>query len=491
MSLTHHDALPNLHNRGSATVKAGSEENKKMSLTHLQHDANRWKKLRKERLDGVKLALRNVDVKSRVREIEKAVKVNLKEARPRHRRHHIDHVQKRNNGILQFNPATCAVDVHVVDDKGYEITKNPIQPERSSSGASLNLEDVLLSSHTAESDPGYRTATVYIFARCTSPRVLLHTQRIRYRVQNQRHARRPRITIEERDRVINFASIPVTLEFLSNRGPVRNAKVSGDYVPRNHKERPSTLQGMRTNINGQVEVCLPAGYIKGLQAVTGNGECVTKKGNLVVSERQTGVTTKTVIDCSSDLNRLTSMFDLDSECSILFLCDTSLSMENNDRIGKAKKCMTKMLPDAVAKCERVFVGVWNSSTHVYPQSVTHTRLEETMEWIANVQCTGCTFVEQAITGALTSVGDVTDVYILTDGLLADWQYSQEREQLKSWAHLRNLYPDTAFHFAAIGEARATTLQTMANIGGGNFYENFCDSKMLSNVDEQLVQTSYV
>lgn len=461
--------------------KGGCPPEDERKLRRLPQDTDACTRLMEEkgnRFAEMQILLRDVNIESLTKSI----------LGPAYRRVQLGETA---DGFIQFNPPTDAVDIYEVDNQGQHINAEPVRPVCSGTGAVLRLDE-LPSPRTVL--PGRHTLTIHVCARGTRPQILLHEQTISYSVEQVVHSpseasgipglcvgiHDDRIRVENCDKIIAHGSRRFILEFRASGRPLSSAQITGNIFRTSFGE-VSALCGVHTNVNGQAEVCLRAGRITDLQAVSEDATVIVRKKDalIVVEQNETDSSscskeTRIVVDATQDHVDFRAMFDLEPQSSMLFLGDCSGSMSEGDRIEKMKASLIDLLPDALAQCNEVWIGVWNTSYKLFPSCINEGNLQNAVEWISNAYCCGGTKIKQAIQGAIAHVGNVTDVYILTDGLLADWQKLPAQKQVESWAKLRATFPDTAFHFAAIGEASATMLQTMAAIGGGNYYENYVD-----------------
>merc|ERR1711998_598063 len=153
------------------------------------------------------------------------------------------------------------------------------------------------------------------------------------------------------------------------------------------------------------------------------------------------------------------------------------------RLGLLQRNMIEVISSKV-ESGLVGLGAWNNEYSLFNggEWVSAETLESAKCWIKNLLCHGwdnCgTCLGQALDGALGKyhckhrVRQCTDVYILTDGAMDNFDVDDFSHSLAKWARYRAKYPNVTFHFIAIGEAAradiSELLQRMAEIGNGNF-----------------------
>ena len=87
---------------------------------------------------------------------------------------------------------------------------------------------------------------------------------------------------------------------------------------------------------------------------------------------------------------------------------------------------------------------------------------EVTKWINSLQARGQNEMEEAITTAFKTLGQIDNVIVICDGDVSPFNES-------SWTRYRNKYPETRFHFVAVGSrSDFSEMKKMASIGNGSF-----------------------
>ena len=257
--------------------------------------------------------------------------------------------------------------------------------------------------------------------------------------------------------------------------------------------RPALSLSCATDAEGRAQTCLPRGRLSQVVArkTMENGETceICKAGGVSVTPSVKGAPNEhakpTTIGISRDSTNFASVFNdsMVNEASVVFLGDRSGSM-NGRLLDVLKKNMVDLVSKAVKRCGCVGVGAWDHEHDLFANGtwVTTKNLDDAKVWIDHISARGGTCLGQAVEGALRRFGatiadtghkGITDVYVLTDGAMHDFDARDPNTEMK-WRTLRAQHPDVTFHFIAIGDAAeagiSELLQRMADIGEGDFHQ---------------------
>jgi len=245
--------------------------------------------------------------------------------------------------------------------------------------------------------------------------------------------------------------------------PLTGAAVLGNFTSSDGLQ--CTLKGT-TDAEGKYTIVLPQGIIENFQA--NNGEFVVPKhGKIVIPPANPSSTprkTKVIIIEVDPSTFSSGVAPQGDNPQIVILGDISGSMQS--RIDILKRSFLDIFEMALKKNWKVALAAWDTSvewcTTEWIQS--HQR-DIVTRWVSARHARGGNNMKQAIEEALRKFPSATDIYIMCDGDVSPFK-------LHSWGAFRNSFTGCVFNFIALGKAsNAETMEQMASIGGGTFWES--------------------
>lgn len=250
--------------------------------------------------------------------------------------------------------------------------------------------------------------------------------------------------------------------------PFSLADVTGMFIDKN--ENKYQIRS-KTDKSGMVMLTLPEGVIENFHAR--KDDIVVKKiGNLAVSAPEhtlvNNIRPPRYIIIEAESSSFTdSVNPINDQTRVVILGDVSLSMDSGNRMDILRKSFGEILEKCIKNNWKISLGSWNIDVQwCTEQWIRPEQKDMVHQWIMNLQVSLGNDMELAISDCMLRYHDVTDIYIMCDGDITPFTIDQGRYH---WTTFRNRYPDTKFHFIALGsEAAFKPMEIMAIIGGGTY-----------------------
>ena len=271
-----------------------------------------------------------------------------------------------------------------------------------------------------------------------------------------------------------------------------DALVLGTFLDVDNK--PYELKG-RTNANGAYNFVLPAGTVKDLRAVSCDGSItVPKRGKMNIPSRDPTDALVKHRCFTIELDAKSFSSSVDTSRKAVILGDVSGSMSSGGLIAILQRSFNEIAEKAFKKDCQIALGTWNSWTEwCSPAWLSSSDQGTVQSFVQDIKAGGGNDMRYAIEDSIRKFPDVEDIYVMCDGDISPFSLngtsstswsdvpkpsnpSNESRGSSysntSWQGFRGRYPSVSFHFVALGRAsEAESMTTMAEIGGGTFWES--------------------
>ena len=302
--------------------------------------------------------------------------------------------------------------------------------------------------------------TVTAFCRGTKPPLPLTT----FRLRMNNHV--PQVSH------VDLQATTLHVTFKRSDQPVQGAHVSGRFYLANGND--FSLNG-RTDNDGVVIFVLPEGGLEHLVAEKGEID-VKKIGKITLpSPAPTALDVprppKYIIIDADSSSFSSSINPMNKNARVTILGDMSGSMCSENKM----EILRRSFKEIFVKCQkngwRVAMASWDDEIEwcIENQWIQSSDINAVDTWISSRQARGGNDMKTAIEDSMKRFPDATDVYVMCDGDITPFSLLPDQS---SWATFRAQYPQSTFHFIALGQgASYEPMEAMATIGGGTFTHN--------------------
>ena len=297
-----------------------------------------------------------------------------------------------------------------------------------------------------------------------------------------------RFQITVRKGTVNVQAVDVNatvlhVTFRKNDKPFDGAQVHGRFV-----KPEKTIYNLigQTDSNGVIQIPLPEGAIYDFMA-TKDGFEVKKRGYIPIPQpSSTPVNIPRqpkfiIIDIDSSTFS-SSINPMEANARVVILGDISGSMDADNKMEILKRSYWEIFEKCHKNGWSVSIASWDTSLEwCTNQWIQSSQTNFVKSWIQKQNARGGNDMRNAIERCMEHHPDATDVYVMCDGDITPFYAIHfESELAKPWSNnysnadwreCRKKFPQTKFHFIALGDGAACEpMEAMASIGDGIFHQ---------------------